>query len=115
MRLVILLIATTSFLGCGAFERPEAPEKPTIELCTLDVPRNECICGKAKGENIDTKEDLKKVFSELKTSGEVVRKPITYCDKFVSMPPKSWENLQVFIKDAIEYIEQFCGSGNESR
>jgi hypothetical protein len=84
LRATLSTIFSVFLLGCNE------PEKPTVEACQIDVPANECICA--------TKEPGK-------PSGDVVRYPMSYCDKGTLFRPPEWKKYKSWVDDMEDYIK----------
>lgn len=103
-----LLSAASSFVlilvtGCVGL-----PPKPVVEMCFPDVPADECICGLTSNpEKVVEAEPLGPAAAE-RVLADVVRKPISYCDKATSFPPAEWEKLINYIHALEDYGKQKC-------
>lgn len=97
MQRATLLIVFSLLVGCKGI-----PEKPDPEICILDAPALEGICGTPK---IEDPSDL-----EIKNLIEmaVIRVPISELDHSVMFRPKEWEKVQNYI-DALEQYGRGCG------
>jgi len=86
------------------------PAKPTIELCVIDAPALEAICGQTNGEALlrATKSGFESVKEEIIKSQNVERHPIIYIDKGIAFKPDEWKTLKSYI-DALErFTENHC-------
>lgn len=102
------VIFSLALVGCGML-----PEKPKVELCTLDVPAQEAICGTTGGASDEQLKLVPKMnaaaaFGVMTYNSQVMRKPITYVDRGVALRPDEWVKARNYI-DALErYIELSC-------
>jgi len=64
------------------------PKAPVIEVCALDTPRLECICGMT--DNPDA----------------ILRHPIDYCDKATAMRPSEWEKYQIYVDELRDTLQR---------
>ncbi len=89
MRLMMLLIAGV-ISGCACNVK-----KPLLEICVIDVPRNQCACGTSDTEGIRSA-----IYWEVIASRRgIVRHPIAYCHKAVAMRPSEWEKAENYRND----------------
>jgi hypothetical protein len=109
--LFIVFILSAFMFGCGG----TAPAKPQIELCLLNVLTDENgqateiygDCGLTNSEKINSTKDLElKVVIKNMTDREL--KPIEEMDKFIAMPPASWEKLSNYVDELVNYIRHVC-------
>lgn len=78
-----LLGMTASMSGCVSM-----PERPILEVCVLDTPRLECICGITDNPDV------------------VTRHPIDYCDKATAMRPSEWEKYQNYVDELRDTLQR---------
>jgi hypothetical protein len=64
------------------------PKKPKVELCQLDLPAQEGICG-LTGQGANTK---------------VIRRPLLELDKSTCAVPKEWEKVANYIHEMEIYV-----------
>jgi hypothetical protein len=104
----LLTIGSFIFFGCGML-----PEKPKVELCTLDVPAQEAICGTTGGASDEQMKLVPKMnaaaaFGVMTYKSSIERKPITYVDKGVALRPDEWVKARNYIDSLERYIELNC-------
>lgn len=107
MRLSLQLTAFSLIVGCAG-----VPAKPKIELCLVDYPATEVICG------VTTKESIDKLRSapdytqlrRLVMAASTERKPLAYIDRGVALIPSEYEKLKNYIDELNIYIEQQCNA-----
>jgi hypothetical protein len=89
------------------------PEKPKVELCTLDVPAQEAICGQTQSSEQVEKHGSKLSLSQIMflmqaPNGPVERKPISYVDRGVAIRPDEWVKVRNYIDGLERYIQMNC-------
>lgn len=93
------LLIIFSLVGCA-----NLPEKPTLELCLIDYPRQEVICGLTnKIETAEYQEVVDKIMA-----AQVYRQPLSYVDRGVSLRPPEWEKLENYRKALERYAREKC-------
>lgn len=113
MKLLKISLSTFSILlltNCALFG-PEAPKKPTIELCVLDVPAGEAICGTTNGADITSASSLGyyRVVEIILASGTAHRVPIADLDRAIALKPAQYTILKNYIGDMERYArDKIC-------
>lgn len=81
-------LAVTSSLFLAACVSP--PVKPVVDLCQLDVPAQEGVCGPTEG------------------SDPLRRVPVAELDRATCFAPVEWEKVQVYIDLMEKYVREQC-------
>jgi hypothetical protein len=71
------------------------PEKPVTEVCQLDAPALEGICGVSGGG----------------ANTQITRKPLLDLDKSTMFPPKEWKKYKSYVDELsayADYLEKHC-------
>ncbi len=88
----LLVISSFLFLGSSGCLRPG---KPVVEVCALDIPANESICG-LTGQGAGT---------------HTARQPLLYVDKGTAFRPPEWKKVKNYIDMLEAYaddLEKHC-------
>ena len=80
---ILILFSFVCLSGCLA------PKKPNVELCNIDYPSDEGICGMTEG-------------------GEVYRIELSDLDRGTAFSPEEWEKVKNYIDELTAYIERGC-------
>jgi hypothetical protein len=102
MRLAVLLVTSSIIIGCGTL-----PEKPVIEICLIDYPRAEVICGLTDSNSLQNA-SYEEIRTKAMQASDVVRKPLIYVDKAVALIPAEWEKIENYRKALERYAREQC-------
>lgn len=90
---MLLVVFSLLLIGCAT-----APLKPILEICQIDYPRSECICGMTTNEtNLQNKQVI-----------TIQRYPLYYCDKATSIRPPEWEKLINYLHLLEQHVSSRC-------
>lgn len=100
------LLVTFSLIGCAS----GAPKKPSIELCPIDYPSQEAICGNTNGEQFTSTKQLnyQVMVETVFASSNLTRKPLSYLDKGTGLTPGNWEILMNYLHELEDYAKNRC-------
>ncbi len=84
------------------------PPRPAVELCLLDVPASEVICGVTRGSSIKTSADFtyENLKSEILASPTAERLPMLYVDRAIAERPDEFAKQSKYIKALEQYIDE---------
>jgi hypothetical protein len=102
-RLLRTLLATAfSLCACAG-----VPEKPDVEICSIDIGSNIGRCARTK--QVQTVEDAEYHALLRRTEMTAVRHiPLSQMDKFLAFSPDDWAKVAIYMKVLREHAEQSC-------
>ena len=106
---LITALFSLSIVACSSL-----PEKPMLEICVLDVPAQEGMCGFPKGSNFRTSSDAKydQMVYEIKSSLSADRFPLAYLDKAIALRPYYYQALVKYVAELEKQARKSCASGS---
>lgn len=110
--ILFAIIGSIAFVGCA-----EAPKKPQVEICILNViidednpdsyPEIYGDCGITDGNSIKQVKDIS-IQNLYNIITDRNFKPVQEMDKNICFSPKSWETTQNYVHELVNYIENRC-------
>lgn len=96
-----IILFSFLFWGCA-----QIPEKPAVDLCTIDLPREQLIC--APTVKVQAIEQVENAKAFVRNARGVYKIPLKNADKFVAFSPDDWAKVSAYAKTLREIVKQNC-------
>lgn len=83
------------------------PKKPVVDLCIIDLPRNQLICASTDEDRISYT-DYTKAREYIMAQKEIKVIPLGESDKYVCFSPKHWQSVNIYLKKLRDYAVNMC-------
>jgi hypothetical protein len=82
------------------------PSRPAVDLCTIDLPRNQLICSPTGDVKSVDDATYAKIVRMVENHPQRKRIPLERSDRYICFAPDDWQKVSVYMKSLREYAQK---------
>jgi hypothetical protein len=82
------------------------PDRPAVDLCTIDLPRAQLICSPTGDVKSVDDATYSKIVRMVENHPQRKRIPLERSDRYICFAPDDWQKVSVYMKSLRDYAQQ---------